>query len=90
MLQRFSGVRVIEDLLEGCIDALRLADLLHRAAVVAGVCGRRLLRIQDEGLQRSQVGQAVVARRVTEDNAIRVSSSNSTNRASWIDDTAIP
>src|SRR5215211_2947919 len=35
--QRVGGVRVIEHLLEGRVDALRLADLLDRAAVVAGV-----------------------------------------------------
>src|SRR5215218_8647228 len=68
VLQSFTGARVVEHLLEGRIDALRLADLLHRAAVVAGVRGRRLLRIQDERLQRRQVRQAVVALRVTEDN----------------------
>ena len=43
MLQRVGRVRVIQHLLEGGIDPLRLADFLHRSPVVAGVGRGRLL-----------------------------------------------
>src|SRR5215218_6952287 len=67
VLQRLGGRGVVEHLLEARVDALRLADLLDRAAVVAGVGARGLLRAENEGLHRGQVRQAVVALRVTED-----------------------
>src|SRR4051812_40795422 len=66
--QRLGGIRVVEHLLEARVDALRLADLLDRAAVVARVRGRSLLRAEDEALHRRQVRQAVIALRVTEDD----------------------
>src|SRR3954468_18045058 len=67
VLQRLGGIRVIEHLLEGRVDTLRLATLLDRAAVVAGIGGRGLLRAENEGLHRRQVRQAVVALRGTKD-----------------------
>jgi hypothetical protein len=55
VLQRFPGAGVVEHPLEGGVDALRLADLLDRAGVVAGVGGSGLLRAEDEGSDGGQV-----------------------------------
>src|SRR5215217_2992837 len=68
VLQRLRRVRVVEYLLKGRVDALRLPDLFHRAAVVPCVSGRGLLRPEDERLHRSHVRKAVVALHVPEDD----------------------
>src|SRR3954451_19528132 len=52
VLQRLGGRRVVEHLLEGRVHALRLADLLHGAAVVPRVGGSGLLRVEYEGFHR--------------------------------------
>ena len=49
MLEDLGGLGMVEDLLERAVHTLRLADLLDRAAVVAGIRGRRLLGAEDEG-----------------------------------------
>jgi hypothetical protein len=58
---------MIEHLLERGIHALRLADLLDGAAVVARVRRGSVLRAQDERLQRGDVGEPAVVLRMTED-----------------------
>src|SRR5438094_254573 len=68
VLQCLRGLRMVEYFLEGVVDSLSLPDLLHRAAVVACVGGRSLLRIMDERFQRSQVRKALVTLRVPEDD----------------------
>src|SRR5262249_55794926 len=66
--QGLGGPRVVQHALERLVDALRLADLLDRAAVVARVGGGRLLGAEDERLQRRAVRQAVVPLGVPEDH----------------------
>ena len=60
MLEGLRGLRMVEHLLERAVHALRLPDLLDRAAVVAGVGGGCLLGAQDEGAHGGDVGQPVV------------------------------
>src|SRR4051795_9991485 len=60
VLERLRGVRGVQHLLEGRVDALGLADLLHRPAVVPRVGGGGLLRAEDERLQDRPVREPVV------------------------------
>src|SRR4051794_33867471 len=62
------GVRAVQYLLEGRVDALGFADLLPRPAVVPRVGGGRLLRAEDERLQHRPVREPVVALGVPEDD----------------------
>ena len=68
MLEGLGGLRVVQHLLERRVDALRLPDLLDRAAVVAGVRRRRRLGVEDERAQRGDVRQPVVPLHVAEDH----------------------
>src|SRR5438270_9937071 len=67
VLERLCGVRVVQYPLKRLVDAPGLADLLHRAPVVARIGGRRLLRAQDEGPHGCPVRESCVALRVPED-----------------------
>src|SRR3954463_5818208 len=67
VLQRHLGVRVVQHLLEGRIDALALADLLDRAAVVPRVGRRCALGAEDEGPEGRTVRETLVALGVPED-----------------------
>src|SRR3954452_14701139 len=66
--ERLRGIRGVQHLLKGRVDAPGLADLLHRAAVVARVGGSGLLSAEDEGLQDRPVREPVVALGVPEDH----------------------
>ena len=57
VLQRLLGFRVVEHPLEGRVDALCFPDLLHSAAVVPCVGGRRLLRAEDEHFTAARFGR---------------------------------
>src|SRR5688500_8299605 len=61
VLEQLGSRRMVENLLEGCVDSLGLPDLLHRAGIVPGVRRGRLLGAQDERPDRRQVGEAVIA-----------------------------
>src|SRR5215212_6826957 len=67
VLQGLLGRRVVEHALERIVYPPRLAELLDRPAVVAGVAGSGLLRARDELLDRFEVRQPVVALDVPED-----------------------
>src|SRR6476646_623466 len=67
MLQGVGGLGIVEDLLECVVHRDGLADLLHRAAVVAGVATGGLLGTEDEVLDRLQRREALIADDVLED-----------------------
>ena len=66
MLKRFTRGRIVEHTLEGIVHALRLPNLLDRAAIVPGIRHRGLLGAQDECVQRRQIREALVALSVPE------------------------
>src|SRR5918995_1786091 len=67
MRQGVLGRGVVEHALERIVDALRLADLLDGAAVVACIAAGGLLGAEDELLDRVEIGQARVALDMAED-----------------------
>src|SRR3712207_132322 len=67
MLQRLAGGGVVEHPLERLVHAQSLADLLHRARVVALVRTSRHLSAQNERLHRRQVRKPLISLDVLED-----------------------
>src|SRR3954464_11264775 len=68
VLERLSGVGVVQHSLECLVDALSLPDLLDRAPVVPRVGGGRSLGAEDEGPQRCPIRKPLVALGVPEDD----------------------